>query len=107
VSGLICQLRELRAVDQRWIYRLRDPDNWDPEKWASIDTHLWFEMVKAVAGDDSIESADFAHEAWRRIFGELGMHYWRMPWADCPHHNVARHIQLRRIEYVGCVTQSC
>jgi hypothetical protein len=82
--AFVCQVRELRAVDQHWVYRLRDPDNWTAEKWAMIEGGLWEKIIKAVAADESVATADLVHEVWRRIFAELGMSYWRVGWAPSP-----------------------
>lgn len=82
--AFICKLRELRAVDQQWTYRLRDPDDWLADKWATIETGLLEQTIKTVAADKSIAAADSFHEVWTRICAQLGMAYWRTAWAPAP-----------------------
>jgi hypothetical protein len=75
-----CKLAELRAVDTKWVYRLRDPTGWPAQKWAPLLLALGLNAKAARArGVEDIQECN--HEGWIAATTSLGMFYTRTKWS--------------------------
>jgi hypothetical protein len=74
-----CRLLELRAVDRRWIYRLRDPGGWYIEKRRPLLLALGRGAMEARIGGMK-DKQECNHAGWLAAADAVGMTYSRNAW---------------------------
>ncbi len=74
------QVAELRAVDPKWIYRMRDPDRWPTDKWAPMMRAIGTAIERA-KGEGITDVQERNHLGMTAAANAVGMAYSRNPWS--------------------------
>lgn len=74
------QVTELRAVDPKWVYRLRDPDGWPAFKWRPLLLAIGLETNRA-RNAGATDRQESNHLGMGAAANATGMIYTRTQWA--------------------------